>query len=115
MIISKYIDEGASALYDLVRFSEKAEESERIGKSRLQRGVKTDGLPSTSLGLETTGILNSYASPLTSLRERDLKALAVLFDRSDNDLIEEEIIKYLMLLWPEPCWEDDFSFLEEYL
>lgn len=113
MFISQYIDEGASALYDLIRFSEKVEESERVSTSRVQRVAKTDGQPSNSLGLETAML--SYASPLMPLRERDLKALAGMFDRLDNDRIEEEIINHLMWLWPEPCWEDDFSFIQEYL
>ena len=114
MFISKYMDEGASALYDLVRFSEKVEQSEPLKATRLQRGMKTNGQQSNSLGLENWAS-DSYGSPLMPLREKDLKALAGLFEHSDNDRIEEEIINQLMWLWPEPCWDDDFSFIQEYL
>jgi hypothetical protein len=52
----------------------------------------------------------------TSLRERDWKALTELFDREDADEFEADINSYLLLLTPEPCWEDDpFDFLREYL
>ncbi len=57
-----------------------------------------------------------YAIPLTALRERDWKVLAELFDRGDSDEIEADINSNLLLMIPEPCWEDDpFDFLREYL
>ncbi len=52
----------------------------------------------------------------TALRERDWIALAELFDRKDSDEIEADINSSLVLMIPEPCWEDDpFDFLSEYL
>nr|WP_225225910.1 hypothetical protein [Komarekiella delphini-convector] len=60
--------------------------------------------------------LQVYALSLTSLKDRDWKALTDLFDRDDGDEIEADINSNLLWLTPEPCWEDDpFDFLREYL
>ncbi|WP_017651084.1 hypothetical protein [Fortiea contorta] len=57
-----------------------------------------------------------YAAPSIALRKRDWKALIELFDRDDVDEIEADVHGSLLLLPPEPCWEDDpFDFLREYL
>ncbi|MBR8833023.1 MAG: hypothetical protein DSM106950_03005 [Stigonema ocellatum SAG 48.90 = DSM 106950] len=57
-----------------------------------------------------------YAPAFMALRERDWKALTELFDRGDSDEIEADINSNLLLMIPEPCWEDDpFDFLREYL
>ncbi|QLE56765.1 hypothetical protein [Nostoc sp. TCL26-01] len=57
-----------------------------------------------------------YAPAFTSLKERDRKALIELFDRGDIDDIEADVNSNLLLMIPEPCWEDDpFDFLREYL
>lgn len=71
----------------------------------------TQILPVTSATYPQT-----YAPAFTSLRERDWKVLTELFDRQDCDEIEADINNNLLLLMPEPCWEDDpFDFLREYL
>ncbi|MBD2343915.1 hypothetical protein H6G18_07105 [Anabaena subtropica FACHB-260] len=57
-----------------------------------------------------------YAPVFTSLKDRDWKALLELFDREDIDEVEADINGNLLLMIPEPCWEDDpFDFLREYL
>lgn len=57
-----------------------------------------------------------YAPVFTSLKERDWTALLELFDTQDIDDIEADINSSLLLMIPEPCWEDDpFDFLREYL
>ncbi len=60
--------------------------------------------------------MDVHSPPLMPLRERDWKVLAELFDRGDSDEIEADINNKLLLMIPEPCWEDDpFDFLREYL
>ncbi|MFM7406889.1 MAG: hypothetical protein ACKO3K_09565 [Cuspidothrix sp.] len=55
-------------------------------------------------------------SCFNSLRDRDWEALISLFDRDDGDEIEKEINSKLVMLVPEPCWEDNpFEFLREFL
>ncbi|BAY62138.1 MULTISPECIES: hypothetical protein [Calothrix] len=62
------------------------------------------------------GNLHVYAPALISLEERDWKVMTELFDREDSDEIETDIRNSLLLMIPEPCWEDDpFDFLSEYL
>lgn len=57
-----------------------------------------------------------HAQPLMPLKQRDWKALALLFDREDSDEIEADVDYNLGLIVPEPCWEDDpFEFLSEFL
>jgi hypothetical protein len=58
----------------------------------------------------------AYAEPLPPLRDRDLKALSELFQTTQMDLIEADILENLAWRYPEPCWEDElFNFLEGYL
>lgn len=60
--------------------------------------------------------VNSFAAPLSPLRERDVQALAELFLRDDIYAIEKDVSQRLLTLLPEPCWEDDvFAFLGEFL
>lgn len=57
-----------------------------------------------------------YAPAITSLEERDWKAMTELFDREDSNEIEADIRSNLLFMMPEPCWGDDpFDFLREYL
>ncbi len=57
-----------------------------------------------------------YALPLMPLRERDWKVLVQLFDREDSEEIADNINSKLLMMMPEPFWEDDpFDFLYEYL
>ncbi|WP_228035007.1 hypothetical protein [Oculatella sp. LEGE 06141] len=58
----------------------------------------------------------SYAAPLMPLRERDMKAMAELFDHDEIEAIEANITASLCNMLPEPCWDDDpFGFLKDYL
>jgi hypothetical protein len=62
------------------------------------------------------GNIPIYAPALISLEERDWTVMTELFDREDSDEIEADIRTSLLLMIPEPCWEDDpFEFLSEYL
>ncbi|MBF2067113.1 MAG: hypothetical protein IGS39_22265 [Calothrix sp. C42_A2020_038] len=59
---------------------------------------------------------STHAPPLTSLKDRDWKELASLFDRHDSDEIEADVISKLNMLHPEPSWDEDpYDFLREYL
>jgi hypothetical protein len=58
----------------------------------------------------------SFASPLSSLRDRDLAVLEDLFVRQDINAIEADLTQMLLRLLPAPCWEEDpFEFLKEFL
>jgi hypothetical protein len=61
--------------------------------------------------------LGAQGASLMPLRERDVTALAVLFERDDSEEIEADINHNLIWLWPEPCWDDEdpFDFLRDYL
>lgn len=60
--------------------------------------------------------VGNYAAPLSPLKERDLNALAELFQREEMLAIEADLSQMLLRLFPEPCWEDDpFEFLHEFL
>ena len=66
-------------------------------------------LPDSMRGSDS---LDSYAAPLSPLRERDISALAALFQRDDMFAIEADVKHKLLSLLPEPCWDDDtFAFL----
>ncbi len=116
MLISQSPDEGALALAELVRFSEKVAASETARVSRFPRVKRTKQPTTDQLSTEQSRSQSSYASPLKALRERDLQALAALFDGENGDRIETEIASYLLMLWPDPCWEEDaYDFLGEFL
>lgn len=60
--------------------------------------------------------LDDFAAPLSPLRERDLQALASFFETECMLEIETDVTQHLLLLWPEPCWDEDpFDFLHEYV
>ena len=60
--------------------------------------------------------IEAYAPPLMPLKDRDWKILVQLFDRADSEEIADNINSKLLMMMPEPCWEDDpFDFLVEYL
>jgi hypothetical protein len=59
---------------------------------------------------------DSYAAPLSPLKERDSQALAGWFETDSMPEIEADVTRYLLLLWPEPCWDEDlYGFLHDYL
>ncbi len=77
------------------------------------RGIDTPSRGRTEVGGMLT---NFHAAPLSPLKDRDEKALGLLFCREDMEEVERDVDRCLLLLWPEPCWEDDaFEFLKEYL
>jgi hypothetical protein len=50
-----------------------------------------------------------HAQPVSAIRDRDLKELSDWFDREDVAEIEEDLNRHLLMLFPEPCWEDQIS------
>ncbi len=57
-----------------------------------------------------------HAEPLSPLRSRDLVELIGLFQQANMGEIEADLQRYLSLLCPEPCWEEDpLEFLREFL
>lgn len=56
-----------------------------------------------------------HAAPFSSLPDRDLEIMAEWFDREDMSEIENEINFRLGMMYPEPLWEDDLSFLKDHL
>ncbi|MBC7972290.1 MAG: hypothetical protein H7Z11_19540 [Verrucomicrobia bacterium] len=53
---------------------------------------------------------------MSPLRERDFKALSDFFLRDDIYTIETDVKQRLLLLLPEPCWEESvFDFLQGFL
>lgn len=57
-----------------------------------------------------------HAAPLMPLRERDVEALSEYFDHEHIQEIEADVIRNLLIRWPEPCWEDEpLDFLRDYL
>jgi hypothetical protein len=51
--------------------------------------------------------LDVHTPPLMPMRERDLTAMAALFETEDAEDIEEEINSKLPWLGIAPCWEDN--------
>ena len=57
-----------------------------------------------------------HAAPLMPLRERDLQMLSDYFDHDHIQEIEADVIRNLLIRWPEPCWEDEpLDFVRDYL
>lgn len=57
-----------------------------------------------------------HAAPLMPLRKRDLVVLAEMFEHDQIEAIEADVIRNLLIRWPEPCWEDEpLEFLSDYL
>ncbi len=108
-------------LAELIEYSAKVAEKKR--PSRWRRFTPTPPIdrskfPSLELGdsEESNLITDNFAAPLSPLRSRDIQALKALFDREDVEELAADVTARLLLLYPEPCWEDDmFSFLREYL
>jgi hypothetical protein len=50
-----------------------------------------------------------HAQPVSAIRDRDLKELSDWFDREDMSEIEGDLNRHLLMLFPEPCWEDQIS------
>lgn len=81
-----------------------------LGEQQKQRGHSIRQEKASSASIE------HYADPLSPLKQRDLTALAALFQREDIYTIEVDISYVLLRLLPEPCWEEDpFEFLKDFL
>jgi hypothetical protein len=94
-----------SMFLDLVRHSSKV----------LDRLTPSDGSDALA-ELVYARVAIAYAEALPPLRDRDLKALSELFQTTQMELIEADILENLAWRYPEPCWEDElFTFLEGYL
>jgi len=90
-----------SELYALQQISEKGEQSKLRDASIRKEGTL----------IRFTERVGGYAEPLSPLRERDLQALASLFQRKEMYAIEADINQILLHLLPEPCWEEE-NFLD---
>lgn len=51
------------------------------------------------------------AAPIAPLRDRDMLELTSWFAREDMPDVEEDINKTLIHLFPEPCWDEDWTFI----
>jgi hypothetical protein len=72
--------------------------------------------PSLTQPRRTTSLLSAPAAPIAPMRERDTTALLDFFDREDILEVERDINYHLLLLFPEPYWEeDDWEFLQDHL
>jgi hypothetical protein len=59
---------------------------------------------------------NNHAAPLMPLKDRDLEVLADFFEDERIHEIEADVIRNLLIRWPEPCWEEEpLQFLQDYL
>lgn len=114
MYLTKPDHEDATPLSELVGFSSQA--AYKISRSPALRKLhQTDTQLSKTTEKEYSQVV-SHAAPLSSLRERDLQALAEMFEPEDAAEVEAELARYLNLMCPEPCWEEDpFDFLRDYL
>lgn len=110
MYITKFNHEDATPLNELFRFSSQV--ADRLSRSpRFRKLDRTN----TQVKTESSRLVN-HATPLSSLTERDLEALAAMFEPEDATEVEAELAHYLNLMCPEPCWEEDpFDFLRDYL
>jgi len=98
---------------ELIRHSAKVEEVKLANKSWREASKKYRTHREVYQGAQ-----------LLPLRHSDRAALATLFDAEVWDEVNADIDNALLVLWPEPCWEDDpfrvyddsaFEFLAEFL
>lgn len=79
---------------DLIRYSRQVEAAKAIQTAELLEHWDDRG--------------EYYGAQLDPWRDRDLTALAEVFDGEDLDSIDVDVSKALQVLWPEPCWEDNW-------
>lgn len=111
-----------TAYAELVRFSLRAE-AVKVRQTLGNRQSKpAETSQPTAPNKQTDQIIDWYSpspnipAPLESLRYRDKTALNELFEQKDLEAIILDVVTNLLLLWPEPCWEEDpYEFLEEFL
>jgi hypothetical protein len=57
-----------------------------------------------------------HASPLEAIHDRDINEMGGWFERDDMIDVEDDIQRLLVMLFPEPAWDDEaWSFLRDYL
>ncbi len=65
---------------------------------------------------QSAPMLAEPAAPLSPMRDRDLVVMLSWFDCEDMAEIDKDVNYHLLLLFPEPYWEeDDWAFLHHYL
>ena len=113
MYLTQSNHEDSNPLSELIGFSSQA--AQKISRSpALRKLYQTDTQVSKTTEQEYSQVV--HAAPLSSLRERDLQALAEMFEPEEASEVEAELVSYLNLMYPEPCWEEDpFDFLRDYL
>lgn len=113
MYLTQSNHEDSNPLSELISFS--SQTAHKISRSpALRKLYQTEIQVSKSTEKEYSQVV--HAAPLASLRERDLQALAEMFEPEDALEVEAELVSYLNLMYPEPCWEEDpFDFLRDYL
>jgi hypothetical protein len=61
-------------------------------------------------------VLAEPAAPISPMRDRDLVVMLSWFESEDMAEVEKDVNYHLLLLFPEPYWEeDDWAFLYHYL
>lgn len=106
-------EEQDAFVQELIEFSTQAATKKRSQPSMSwtsrQTEVRSQSWLSKSYGSE-------HAAPIMPLRERDIEALSGYFDHDHIQEIEADVIRNLLIRWPEPCWEDEpLDFLRDYL
>jgi hypothetical protein len=57
-----------------------------------------------------------HSAPLQEIHGRDLNEMGGWFEREDMTDLEADINRLLVMLFPEPAWDDEaWSFLRDYL
>lgn len=102
MLISSSNDNSTSFRAELIKLSSPIEVLKHSRRS-----------PSVSTASRNIEIY--HAAPIMPLQDRDFTEMAKLFERQDADEIEADINRALLWLSPEPCWDEEFDFLGEFL
>jgi hypothetical protein len=120
MLTSSSLDERDPALAELVEYSSKVSCECGLGRSpdefylsptNWDADIRLNGK-----AFQEEHTYTHHASPLISLRARDIQTLSELFDTEIIDDIESDIQRYLDRLYPEPCWDENlYDFLGEFL
>ena len=114
MYITQSNNENPTPLNGLTRLSSQPT-NQRYRSARLRKLNQKDTQVSKTTEKEYSQIV-AHAAPLSSLTEKDLQALAEIFESENTTEVEAELAQYLNLMYPEPCWEENpFGFLLDYL
>lgn len=102
MLITSSNDHSRAFPSELIQFSSHVEELKLKQRSPIFSAINKSLEP-------------SHAAPIMPLQDRDLLEMAKLFDRKDADAIEADIDRVLLMLSPEPCWEEESDLWREFL